>query len=79
MIAITIPPHNGDVTHHHDHFATTPIPANLKIRNTRNTNPSNPIPVEDDDLFAIFFNKLSYLFVIVFSVGISVLFGLFSF
>ena len=26
--------HNGDVTHHQDQLATSPIPANFKVKNT---------------------------------------------
>jgi hypothetical protein len=45
---------SGEVTHHHEHFATFPISANFKTRNTANITPPNPIPLPaEDDLLLI--------------------------
>ena len=37
--------HNGEVTAHHDHFATGPISANFKTKKTIKTIVPKPIPV----------------------------------
>ena len=46
------PPHNGAVTHHHDQSMYLVSLSVIKIKNIR---PKNPIPPDDELLFAIFF------------------------
>ena len=41
------PPHNGAVTHHHDHAI---YPVNFNVTNTIANKPKNPIPLELDEL-----------------------------
>lgn len=45
--------HNGDVTHHQDQSATTPICASFIIRNTMKTNPKRPTPPEEELLLLL--------------------------
>ncbi len=49
--------HNGEVTHHQDQVATTPIPANFNTKNIKNTTVLIPIP-----LFLLFSITFIYLF-----------------
>lgn len=46
--------HIGDNTHNHDHVATTVTPTNFNTMNTIVSNPTKPMPEdEDDELFPI--------------------------
>lgn len=46
--------HIGDNTHNHDHVATAVTPANFNTMNTIVSNPTKPMPEdEDDELFPI--------------------------
>ena len=46
--------HIGDNTHNHDHVATAVVPVNFNTINTIVSNPTKPIPDdEDDELFPI--------------------------
>jgi len=47
--------HNGDVTHHQDHLATSPQPPSLSVRNIRNRIVPNPKPAAVFLLSAILF------------------------
>lgn len=51
--------HNGDITHHQDHVATTLVSVNFNTINTIVNNPANPIPLDDDDddLLMFIYNK----------------------
>ena len=57
MISNTIPTiaeiHNGEVTHHHDQFATGSVPVNLRAKNRMKIIPTNPIPPPELELFDI--------------------------
>ena len=44
---------SGEVTHHHDQLATSPIFASLSTKNTMKTKVDNEIPDDVDLLFAI--------------------------
>lgn len=52
-IKIAIGIHKGEVTHHQDQSATTPICASFSIRNTINTNPNRPTPLEEELLLLL--------------------------
>lgn len=54
----TKPIHNGEVTHHHDQFATIPIPANFRNKKIKKIKPPRLIPF-DVDSFDIFKFNLS--------------------
>ena len=47
--------HIGDNTHNHDHVATAVVPVNFNTINTIVSNPTKPIPddEDDDELFPI--------------------------
>ena len=47
--------HIGDNTHNHDHVATTVVPVNFNTINTIASNPTKPMPddEDDDELFPI--------------------------
>lgn len=46
--------HIGDNTHNHDHVATVVTPTNFNTMNTIVSNPTKPMPEdEDDELFPI--------------------------
>lgn len=46
--------HIGDNTHNHDHVATAVTPTNFNTMNTIVSNPTKPMPEdEDDELFPI--------------------------
>ena len=46
--------HIGDNTHNHDHVATAVVPVNFNTINTIVSNPTKPMPDdEDDELFPI--------------------------
>lgn len=46
--------HIGDNTHNHDHVATAVTPINFNTMNTIVSNPTKPMPEdEDDELFPI--------------------------
>lgn len=55
MITATIGNHNGDVTHHQDHLATSPQPPSLSVRNIRNRIVPIPKPADVVLLSAILF------------------------
>jgi len=53
--------HNGEVTHHHDQVATWPIPANLRVRNIKNS--IVPILMSVVDLFlSVILLKFKFVF-----------------
>jgi len=40
----------GDVTHHHDQFATIPVPVNFNTKNTMKIIPKRPMPSPELEL-----------------------------
>ena len=45
--------HIGDNTHNHDHVATTVVLVNFNTINTIASNPTKPMPDDEDELFPI--------------------------
>ena len=45
--------HIGDNTHNHDHVATTVVSVNFNTINTIASNPTKPMPDDEDELFPI--------------------------